>query len=80
MLHRPAANKIKNSKNFRPQYQRYVNVLKSFIRAEGTGNWSLHLQYMSNMIKLFAATNHINYAKCARLNPEIMLQLETEHP
>ena len=37
------------------QYQRYVNVLKSFIRAERTGNWSLHLQSMSNMINWFAA-------------------------
>ena len=32
------------------QYHRYVNVLKSFIRAERTGNWSLHLQTLSNMI------------------------------
>ena len=80
MLRRPAANKIKNNKNFRPQYQQYANVLKSFIRAEGTGNWSFHLQYMSNMINLFAATHYINYTKCARLNPQIMLQLEIERP
>ena len=48
------------------QYQRYVNVLKSFIRAERTGNWSL--------------PGHINYAKCARLHLQNMLHLEVEHP
>ena len=62
------------------QYQRYVNVLKSFIRAERTGNWSLHLQTLSNMINLFAATGHISYAKCARLHLQNMLHLEAEHP
>ena len=62
------------------QYQRYVNVLKSFIRSERTGNWSLHLQTLSNMINLFAATGHINYAKCARLHLQNMLHLEVEHP
>ena len=46
------------------QCQQYVNILKSFIRAERTGNWSLHLQSMSNMINLFATTGYINYAIC----------------
>ena len=53
---------------------------KIFIRAERTGNWSLHLQSMSNMINLFAATGHVNHAKCARLHLQNTLQLETEHP
>ena len=62
------------------QYQRYVNVLKSFIRAERTGNRSLHLQTLSNMINLFAATGHIHYTKCTRLHLQNMLHLEVEHP
>ena len=62
------------------QYQRYVNVLKCFIKAERTGNWSLHLDALSNMINLFAATGHINYAKCARLHLQNMLELENNHP
>ena len=62
------------------QYQRYVNVLKSFIRTERTGKWSLHLQSMSNMINLLAATGHMNCTKCARLHLQNMLQLETKHP
>ena len=49
---------------FWTQCHRYVNILKSFIRVEGTGNWSLHLQSMSNTINLFTSTDHINYAKC----------------
>ena len=62
------------------QYQRYVNVLKCFIKAERTGNWSLYLDALSNMINLFAATGHINYAKCARLHLQNMLELENNHP
>ena len=48
------------------QYQRYVNILKYFIRVGRTGNLSLHLQSMSNLFILFPATGHINHAKCAR--------------
>ena len=62
------------------QYQRYVNVLKSFIRTERTGKLSLHLQSMSNMINLLAATGHINCTKCARLHLQNMFQLETKNP
>ena len=40
------------------QYQRYINVVKSFLRAEITGNWSLHLQSICDVMNLFAATGH----------------------
>ncbi len=45
------------------QYLEYVENLKLFIRAERTGNWNLHLVAVGQMMNLFAATGHINYAK-----------------
>ena len=50
------------------QHLDYVQVLKLFMRAERTGNWSLHFVALSKMINVFAATGHINYAKCARVH------------
>ena len=38
------------------QYIEYMETLKLFIRAEKTGNWSLHLVAVRNMMNLFAAT------------------------
>ena len=38
------------------QYMDYVQVLKSFIFAERTSNWHLHLSSLSSMLNLFAAT------------------------
>lgn len=44
------------------QYIDYIQVLKNFIRAERTSNWSLHLQSLSGMLNVFAANGHRNYA------------------
>ena len=62
------------------QYLDYIQVVKNFIRGERTGNWSLHLQSVSKMLNLFAATGHIHYAKCARLYLQQMLALEIQYP
>ena len=62
------------------QYVSYVNTLKDFIRAERTGNWKLHLIAVRKMLNLFAATGHINYAKCARLYLQNMTALHLSHP
>ena len=62
------------------QYLDYVDLVKMFVRAERTGNWSLHLVAVSRMINLFAATGHINYAKSARLYLQLMLELPTDYP
>ena len=58
----------------------YINILKLFIRAERTGNWNLHLVCLSKMINLFAASGHINYAKCASPHLQNMLELPTKYP
>ena len=62
------------------QHLDYIQVLKLFIRAERTGNWSLHIVALSKMINVFAATGHINYAKCARVHLQNMLELRTKFP
>ena len=58
----------------------YIETLKVFIRAERLGNWNLHLIAVANMINLFAATGHINYAKSSRLYLQLMQQLPNDHP
>ena len=62
------------------QYLDNIAVVKMFIRAERTGDWNLHLVSLNKMLNLFAATAHVNYAKCARLHLQNMLDLESSHP
>ena len=62
------------------QYLGYIQILKDFIKAERTGNWNLHLISVCNMLNLFAATGHNNYAKSGRLYLQVMLELPLTHP
>src|SRR6218665_621317 len=62
------------------RYLGYIQILKDFIRAEHTGNWNLHLISVCNMLNLFAATGHNNYAKSGRLYLQVMLELPLTHP
>ena len=62
------------------QYMYYVNIMKNFIRAERTGDWHLHLQTVAQMLNLFAATGHTNYAKSCRLYLQLMLELPSKYP
>jgi len=57
-------------------YIEYVDTLKLFIQAERTGNWNLHLIAIEQMLNLFAATGHLNYA----LYLQLMRELPTDHP
>ena len=45
----------------------YIKIVKEFIVAERSCNWYLHKQAIHEMLNLFAATGHRNYAKCARI-------------
>jgi len=62
------------------QYVEYIETLKVFIRAERSGNWSLHLVTAARMLNVFAATGHINYAKSARLYLQLILELPNGFP
>ena len=47
------------------QYMEMVNILRTFIKAEHTANWELHLQAVSEMLPYLAASGHNLYVKCA---------------
>ena len=57
------------------QYIHYINIVKRFIRAKPTGNWQNHLMVIRQMINLFSATAHVQYAKSARLYLQRMDEL-----
>ena len=61
-------------------YMDYVEIMKLFVTAERTSDWELHLFSVSKMLNLFAATGHMNYAKCARLYLQEMQGLSETHP
>ena len=62
------------------QYINYINVVKLFIAAERIGNWQNHLESTAQMLNLFAATGHINYAKSTRLYLQMMDELPFTYP
>ena len=61
------------------QYMNMVDLLKKYLKAERTGNWLMHLQCIHDMIPIFAASGHNNYAKCSWLYYQKMTQLQEEH-
>ena len=61
-------------------YIYYLDILKRFIIAERTSNWSLHLDSTLRMLNLFASSGHINYAKSARMYIQQMQHLAEEYP
>lgn len=62
------------------QYLSYLDIVKCFLAAERTGNWRLHLAATTDMLPLFAACGHHNYAKSARYYVQLMNQLPVTHP
>ena len=62
------------------QYMEMIDVLRTFIKAERTGNWELHLKVLALMLPYLAASGHDLYVKCVRLYLQSMNRLETEHP
>ena len=48
-------------------YIKYIQVCRNFIWASRPGDWHLHLHSASQMMNLFAATGHHNYAKSTQL-------------
>ena len=48
-------------------YKYYLDVLKRFIIAERTSDWSLHIDSTLRTLNLFASSGHVNYAKFVRM-------------
>ena len=58
-------------------YMEQVSILKMFLYAERTADWSLHLHCIRSMIPYFHAAEHLSYAKCARLYLQQMKSLQS---
>ena len=45
------------------QYMTMIDVLRTFLKAERTGNWKLYLHTVKEMLPYFAAAGHNLYVK-----------------
>lgn len=61
-------------------YLNMVDIAKTFISAERSGNFEMHLQAVEHMLPFFASSGHNNYAKCARMYLQQMRELKTTNP
>ena len=61
-------------------YVYYIEIVQQFITAERTSNFALHISTTKQMINLFAATAHNNYAKTHPLYLQSVNKLEKDHP
>ena len=57
------------------RFMDYIEIIKDFICCERLGMWDGHLNAVTALLNLFAATCHIHYAKSARLYVQEMRKL-----
>ena len=62
------------------RFMDYIEIIKDFICCESLGMWDGHLNAVTALLNLFAATGHIHYAKSARLYVQEMRKLPSTHP
>ena len=62
------------------RFMDYIEIIKDFICCERLGMWDGHLNAVTALLNLFAATCHIHYAKSARLYVQEMRKLPSTHP
>ena len=62
------------------QYMDMVEILCRFIKAERTGNFSLHLSVVQEMLPYFAASGHNSYTKSAYMYLQTMQSFKDDHP
>ena len=62
------------------QYKKMVEIALSFLKAERTGDWQLHLDMCRQMLPYFASSGHYLYFKSAYLYLQTMYQLPMTHP
>ena len=62
------------------QHIHYINIVKQFIWAGRTGNWQNNLMVVRQMLNLFSATVHFQYAESARLYLQLMDELTIDFP
>ena len=62
------------------QYMDMVDLLRTFIRGERLGDWSLHLYSLYGMLPYFAAAGHNLYLKSVYIYLTKMMKLKETHP
>ena len=62
------------------RFMAYIDIIKDFICCERLGMWDGHLNAVTALLNLSAATGHIHYAKSARLYVQEMRKLPSTHP
>ena len=60
------------------QYMEMIDILRTFIKAERTREWELHLQCAEAMLPYFASSGHNLYTKSARIYIQEMKRLKAE--
>ena len=61
------------------RFMDYIEIIKDFICCKRLGMWDGHLNAVTALLNLFAATCHIHYAKSARLYVQEMRKLPSTH-
>ena len=61
------------------KYKEYVEIVQQFIKAVQTNKWTLHVLVTKQILNLFAATTHSNYAKSFRLYAQSIKTLDSKH-
>lgn len=62
------------------QYLEMISIFKTFLKAERTGNWELHLKCVQNMLPYYAASGHNLYTKSSCVYLTDMQSLANTHP
>jgi hypothetical protein len=61
-------------------YMKCIDIVRDFLRSERTGDWTLHLQILQDMLPYFAASGHNLYTKSVHLYLQKMAKLEDSNP
>ncbi|KAG1711224.1 hypothetical protein GQR58_002605 [Nymphon striatum] len=62
------------------QYMDMIDILRTFIRSERTGDWRRHMNALHDMLPYLAAAGHNLYAKSIYVYLQRLAQLSIQHP
>jgi len=62
------------------QYMDMVDILRTFLRSERTGDWRLHVHALHDMLPYLAAAGHNLYTKSLYVYLQRLAQLSIQHP
>ena len=62
------------------QYMDMIDILRTFLRSERTGDWRLHVHALHDMLPYLAAAGHNLYTKSIYVYLQQLAQLSIQHP